>query len=314
MLVDAALLVGGIALLTVAAERFVIGASRLAVLLRVSPVVVGVVIIGFGTSSPEVLAAGLAALQRQPEVAVGTIVGSNIANLTLILGVAALARPIVVTSKTIEREAPLSAIAVGMFAIALQGRLGRGVGLLLLLGLAWGLWMVLRAAAPDEELARETDEFVRVSEPHRRGVEAIRTVLGLGGTILGAQLLLVGATGLAESLGIAGGFAGFTIVALGTSLPELVTALQAARHGEPDLIVGNLLGSNLFNSLAVAATVILVRPGPLDAPTLTGIGTLVMVGVAAAGWLMMATARKVVRWEAVVLIVAYLAILPLLYA
>jgi cation:H+ antiporter len=141
--------------------------------------------------------------------------------------------------------------------------------------------------------------------------DVVRTLLGLAGTVGGAQLLVYGARGLAREIGLSEAFIGLTIVAIGTSLPELVTSIQAARKGEHDLIAGNLLGSNLFNSLAVGGIAGVVGPGPIDGD-IAGIGSLMMVVLALAAWLFMATGRTVVRWEGGVLLAAYLVALPLL--
>lgn len=143
--------------------------------------------------------------------------------------------------------------------------------------------------------------------------ETTRTLLGLVGTIIGAQLLIHGAVNIATELDLSEGFVGLTLVALGTSLPELVTAIAAARKGEDELIVGNLLGSNIFNSLAVGAAIALIAPGPLDNVDLVRLGVVVMLTVVATGWFFMATKRTVERWEAGILLVGYVAVIPLLF-
>lgn len=302
----------GVIVLTVAADRFVEGAARLSFELRISPVVVGAVVIGFGTSAPEFGVSALAAAQDSLDIAVGNIIGSNVANLTLVLGSAALLSPIYIGSPTIRREIPLSTGAVLAFAILVQDRLGLLEGSLLLVGLAGAtITIILGSRSPADALGAEVTEFGRAGE-HSLRKEAARTVLGLVGTLAGAQAVVWGVRDIANAMGLAEGFVGFTVVAVGTSLPELVTSIQAARRGEPDLIVGNLLGSNLLNSLAVGGFVGIIGPDLLAEPSLTGLPVVLMVGVALVTALMMLTRRHVDRWEGATLLLIYAVALPFL--
>ncbi|GGI07828.1 calcium/sodium antiporter [Egicoccus halophilus] len=304
--------VAGLALLTFAADQFVAGAARIAAALRLSAVVIGAVVIGFGTSAPEMVVSGLAAAQGSLDIGVGNIVGSNVANLTLVLGVAAMLTPIAVSSPVLKREAPLSLALTVVFAVLVQGGLSRWnaavLGLLLVVALA----LILRSArSGDPSLSGEVDGYLAdgaVSLPR----EWVRTVLGLLGTLAAAQLLVASATTIAAELGLAEGFVGLTVVAIGTSLPELATAVQAARKGETDLIVGNLLGSNLFNSGAVSMVAGLAGPGPLADPTIVGFATVLMVAVAVLATAFMVTGKRVVRWEGAALLIGYLVCIPLL--
>jgi cation:H+ antiporter len=247
----------GLVVLLVAADQLVLGSSRAAAWLRVPPTVVGIVVIGFGTSAPELVVSGLAAAAGKPGLAIGNIVGSNIANLTLVLGSAGLFGTVAATSTVLRREAPLSVAAVILFALLVRDGLGRGDGLLLGVVLVACLGMLVWGALgrPRDALAGDVAEFVDGDPRHRWGVEVTRTVVGLAGTLAGAQLLVWGAAGVAQRAGLSQALVGATVVAVGTSAPELVTAIQAARRGEVELLVGNLLGSNLFNSLAVGAVV-----------------------------------------------------------
>jgi cation:H+ antiporter len=305
-------LVGGLALLTVASDQFVVGAARVATAMRLSAVAVGAVVIGFGTSSPELLVSGLAAGQGSLDIAVGNVVGSNVANLTLVLGVAALLCPIAAHTGVLRREAPIALGAVVLFGVLLQGGIGRLEGAVLLLGLIVALAVILRTARDgDPALEAEVGEVVSTGTVSVRR-ESLRTGLGLLGTLAAAQVLVVSATTIAREIGLGEGFIGFTVVAIGTSLPELATAVQAARKQETDLILGNLLGSNMFNSGAVGGVIALVGPGVVQDTTLTSLGVGLMVGVAAIATLMMLTGRTVVRWEGALLLAAYVAVLPLL--
>jgi cation:H+ antiporter len=305
-------IVAGLAVLTYAADQFVVGAARVATSLRLSTVVVGAVVIGFGTSAPELLVSGLASARGSVDLAVGNIVGSNVANLTLVLGVAALITPIVVRSPVLKREAPISLAAVLVFAWVVQGSLSILEGVVLTVVLVAALsFIILSARGGDPVLSSEVDEFLTATPPSLRR-ETVRTVLGLLGTLGAAQVLVVSATTIAEELGLSQGFIGLTVVAIGTSLPELATAVQAARKGETDLIVGNLLGSNLFNVGAVGAVVAFAGSDlPIDR-TISTLGVGLMVGVAVGATLFMVTGKRVVRWEAIVLLLAYAATLPLL--
>lgn len=302
MLLGIAFLVIGIVALTYAADAFVEGAASIAHRFEISPVVVGALIIGFGTSLPEMLVSGLAAGQGDADLGVGNVVGSNVANLTLVLGLAALITTITSGAEVTKRELPLCVGAVLLFALLVQGGFARWEGVLLAVVLAGVLTLLLQGSHDDSAHDHDDDE------PLTR--TAITTVLGLVGTVGGAWLLVEGALGVADELGLSGGFVGLTLVAIGTSLPEMVTAVVAARKGETELIIGNLLGSNIFNSLAVGAVLGLVGPGPLDDPTLAGLATVIMVVVVAlaAGFLL--TGGKVVRWQAAVLLTLYFATMP----
>jgi cation:H+ antiporter len=307
--------IAGLVLLTFAADQFVIGAARLAVVLRLSTVVVGAVVIGFGTSAPELLVTALAGARGSIDLAVANVVGSNVANLTLVLGAAALVTPIAVHATVLKREAPLSLVAVLVFGALTFFPLGVVGGVLLATLLVASLTFIVvssrRSGVGDVELSAEVDEFLTDGDV-RTGFEAGRTVVGLLGTLGGAQLLIVNATAIASSLGLSEGFIGLTVVAIGTSLPELATALQAARKDETDLIIGNLLGSNLFNAGAVGAVAMFVGAGQQVGPSVTTIAVPLMAIVAVVATVFMITGKRVVRWEAAVLIAAYLATLPFL--
>lgn len=313
MILAAVALVVGLVVLTFAADWFVAGAARIAHELRLSPVVVGAVVIGFGTSLPELVVSAIAAYRDSLDIAVGNIVGSNVSNLTLVLGAAALITPIAIASSTLRREVPVSTVAVIVFAIAVQDRLGVLEGTVLAMALVVATVILLRGArSPEDVLGTEASEFVGAGETYDLTKELARTAAGLLGTLAGAQTIVWAAQVVAAGFGIAEGFVGFTVVAVGTSLPELVTSVQAARRSEVDLIIGNLLGSNLLNSLFVAGFVGILGPDILADPSLTGLPVIFMVVVAVVAAVMMLTGRRVDRREAVVLIVVYAGMLPFL--
>ncbi|GIH05253.1 sodium:calcium antiporter [Rhizocola hellebori] len=315
----------GLVLLTFAADHLVLGSSRLAARMRISPVVVGVVVIGLGTSAPEFLVSGVAAARGDTGIALGNITGSNILNLTLILGVAALVAKVTVTSSVIKREVPLAVGAVVMFGLLAWAGLNVATGAVLALAAVGALALLLRWARQgrNAELAEEVtsytgDERGEIHEPAAAKArwtppvwfEPIRAVLGLAGVLAGAQLLVVNASAIATDLGVPQLIIGFTLVALGTSLPELVTTIQAQRRGETDLVVGNLFGSNLFNSLAGGAVVAFAAPASAEPASVTLVLTMILTGGLA--WALLRRGLTLTKIEGLVLITAYALTMPLL--
>ncbi|MFG2039283.1 sodium:calcium antiporter [Dactylosporangium sp. NPDC048998] len=314
ILLVAGLGIAGLVLLTVGADQLVVGAGRLATVLRVAPVIVGVVVIGLGTSAPEFVVSGTAALQGNAGLALGNLVGSNILNLTLILGAVAVVSPVLVRSSVPVREAPLMVAGVAVFgAFALVGlKFVAGVLLAVLSIGALVLLVRLSRVPPDDPLPDDVAAFVEPPpRPGRWWVEVIRTVFGLAATLGGAQLVVDNASTLAHQWGVSDTIIGFTLVAGGTSLPELMTSVQAQRRGEGDLMVGNLLGSNLFNSLIGGAVVGLAAGRDTIAPF--GFAAVsAMVGAGVLAWLLLKRGSRITRPEACVLLCAYALMLPLL--
>lgn len=307
--IDLVLTVAGLVLLVRAADVFVDAAAALSIEWRIPPVLVGAVIIGLGTSAPEVLVSALAAVEGDAALGVGNIVGSNIANLSLVLGVAALMVPVAVASGTLRREAPVSVLAVTAFGAVVALGLPRWSSVALLSAVAVVVLIAARGGtrAGDEELAQEVLEEVaeQTPDPGSRGRLPLRALGGLIGTALGAQVVVTGAMGIAEDTGLSGGLIGLTLVAVGTSLPELVTAVQATRRGQDELVLGNVLGSNIFNSLLAGGLVVLIAPGPLDDRGLATRGVAVMVAVSVLAWALMARHRRIGRVGAVALLAGY---------
>ncbi|MER7281856.1 sodium:calcium antiporter [Dactylosporangium sp. NPDC000244] len=304
----------GLALLTVGADQLVVGAGRLATVLRVAPVVIGVVVIGLGTSAPEFVVSGTAAVRGNAGLALGNLVGSNILNVTLILGMVAVVSPVLVRSSVPVREAPLMAAGVAIFgAFALVG-LKFVAGVLLAVLSLGALWLLVRLSRvpPDDPLPDDVAAFVEPPPaPGRWWVEATRCAVGLAATLGGAQLLVTNASTLAHRWGVSDTVVGFTIVAIGTSLPELMTSVQAQRRGWGDLMVGNLLGSNLFNSLIGGAVVGIAAGRQTIAPFgFLAVTAMVVAGILA--WLLLKRGNRITRPEACVLLCAYALMLPLL--
>jgi cation:H+ antiporter len=304
-------ILGGTVLLVIGAEALVRGASRLATAAGVSAVVVGLTVVAFGTSAPELAVSVGGALSGAGEVAIGNAIGSNIFNVLAILGLAALVRGLEVHQRIVRLDVPLLVlVTLAVWALSADALLGRVEGLLLLSGIAaYTVWLYVAATRESPEVTVEYEEaFGESPQQARRGWPAAigLVALGLVGLVGGAQLLVTGATALAAALGVSDLIIGLTVVAAGTSLPELATSVIAARRGERDIAVGNVVGSNLFNSLAVLGAAASIAPGGLDVPRsvitgdlpLTLLVTLVALPV-------LATGLSVDRWEGALLLVGY---------
>lgn len=271
MLISAAEIIGGLLLLFWGADRLVIGAAATARNLGVSPVLVGLVIVGFATSAPEMLISALASLEEAPALAIGNALGSNIANLGLVLGTAVVICPLAVHSQTLRREFP-AVVAVTILAtvLFLDYDLSRFDAWVLLGALcvmtAWIIAVGSRSSVFDPIRPDYADEF---PTDMRSRTAAIWLTLGLVTVLVGAQLMVNGATDVALFMGVSELVLGVTIVAVGTSLPELAVAIAGAAKGESDLVLGNVLGSNIFNLLAVIGIAGAIRPLELDPDVVT---------------------------------------------
>jgi len=255
-------ILGGFVLLIWSADRLVAGASSCAMHFGISPLVIGLVIIGFGTSAPEMVVSAVAAVQGNPGFAVGNALGSNITNVGLVLGVTAILYPLKVDSQTLRREIPVL-FAIMLLAILLLSdlHLSLGDGLILLGGLALMLlWMTRLSmnSGQSDLLMTELQEEIPTDLPLRKAV--FWTLLGLILLPLSSTVLVDGATFVAQSLGVSDEIIGLTILAIGTSLPELAAALASAMKNEHELAVGNILGSNMFNLLGVLGIAATIAP------------------------------------------------------
>ena len=299
------LVAAGLAVLGLASDRLVLYAGHLATRFNISPAIIGAVIVGFGTSAPEMAVSGWAASQGDVDLGVGNIIGSNVANITLVLGLAALISPIPIRVQQLYREFPLCLVSVGVFALLVQGGLSWIEGLVLLVLLAVVLGMLV--AKPGAGGFEAESEAVSQSTLRR---EAMWVALGIAGTVGGAQLLVAGAQRIAEELNLESGFVGLTVVAVGTSLPELVTAVAASRRSMNQLLVGNVLGSNIFNSLAVGGLVGVLGNSPVEDTSLVGLPICILAGVTVWSFISAVTRQQINRWESAVLVVAWGASLP----
>ena len=287
----------GLILLMGASDRFVESAVRLAKTLGISIVLIGALIVGLGTSLPEMLVSAIASVDGKVDVAMANVTGSNAANVTLVLGAAAIVTPIMSRTLILRREGVLMFIAVAALAGVLwDGQVSRIEGIGLLLAMAVSLVLLVKWSATDSYGIIERDEN---DEAHSVPGELIIGLAALAVTVFAARLLLNGALDLGERFGLGEAFLG-VLLGIGTSLPELATTLAAVRRHESDLVIGNVLGSNLFNSFAVAGTAAVVGPGVLA--DLARPSLVVMVAVVAiAGWFA-SHDQKVTRGEGIFLL------------
>lgn len=268
-LINYAQIVGGFLLLLFAADYMVRGAVAIARRLDISPIVIGMTVVAFGTSAPELVVGLEAGLSGATGLAVGNVVGSNTANVLLVLGAAALIAPIVPKEGSLMHDAVFlmgGSIVFAFFCV--QGEIGRIGGAILALGLLAFIINAYRrettgAPTPDGELHVEEVEEVG-SLPNSLGVEIFALIAGLGGILLGANQLVEGAIGVARDFGVSEEVIGLTVIAIGTSLPELAASVAAAFRGHADVAVGNVVGSNLFNILGIAGIVAMVTPLPVS--------------------------------------------------
>ena len=278
MLGNILLVIAGLVLLIWGADRFVHGAAAAARNLGIAPLLIGLTVVAFATSAPEILVSVVAALQHEPGLAFGNAIGSNIVNIGLVLGLTALIRPIKLESATLRREMPaLLAVTLLTVSLFLDTFLSRIDGIVMLTGLVivmvWLARLGLRSAANDP-IAQDYD--AEIPTDVRMVMAVVWLVVGLGTLLVGADLLVDGAIGIAKMLGVSEVVIGITIVAFGTSLPELAVSLASALKGEYGLAIGNIVGSNIFNLLAVIGVAATIEPSAL-APTVLSLHIFVMV-------------------------------------
>jgi cation:H+ antiporter len=303
----ALILIGGLVLLLIGGEALVRGSVAIAERLGLSPLFVGMVVAGFGTSMPELVVGVQATMEGKPAIAAGNVIGSNIANILLILGLAAVISPIGRPPRLFKPDGfILLAVTAGIVLIGLQGRIPAWQGgvMVLLLG-GFILFQYLRdkrdaASKVVEEVPLPLPEEL----PRRPLVALLLLAAGFGGLIGGADLFVEGAVRVARGLGVSEGLIGLTIVAVGTSLPELAATTVAALRRHTDLAYGNILGSNLFNILGILG--ISSIAGPLVVPpVMVWLDGPVMIAATLAMLMFLATGARLVRWEGAVMVAAF---------
>lgn len=323
-------LLGGLVLLVLGGEFLVRGAVQVATRFGVSPLVIGLTLVGFGTSTPELVTSVQAALSGSPGIAYGNIVGSNIANILLILGIAALIAPIAVSSTALKRDSTIMvAVAVVFAIVAALTPLGLVAGLVFVAALVVYVLAAFRqerAMAPDapdaahgavfdKSLALQEADPALAPAPgagRSAAVSVLIALAGLGLVVLGGYFLVNGAVGLARSFGISETIIGLTIVAVGTSMPELVTSVMAAIRNQTEVAFGNIVGSNIYNILGIGGFTALIAP--TDVPEqIVRFDNLVMIAASLLLVLFAATGRRISRLEGAVLVAGYAGYVALIW-
>ncbi|MGE4489240.1 MAG: calcium/sodium antiporter [Kiritimatiellales bacterium] len=302
---DALLLLVGFILLTVGADVLVRGASRLAVAIGISPLVVGLTVVAFGTSAPEMAVSTVSGLTGQTNIALGNVVGSNIFNVLLILGLSALIVPLTVSRQLIRLDVPLMiGASVLVFLFGLNGQIGRGEGLILLgLIIAYTIFQIVQSRREHQQVELSIGE-----KSHSLWIDALMLAGGLALLVLGTRWLVNGAVAIAGKLGVSELVIGLTVVACGTSLPELATSVVASIRGQREIAVGNVVGSNMFNLLAVLGLAGLVSPdGVPVSESVLRFDFPVMLAVSVACFPVFFTGSVIARWEGALFFGYYIA-------
>jgi len=306
------LFVVGLGFLIIGAEALVRGASGLAAVLGISPLVIGLTVVAFGTSSPELAVSVKSALSSQANIAVGNVVGSNIFNVLFILGLSALIVPLVVSQKLVRLDVPLMLVlSVIVLILSLDENFSRADGIMLVTGLVIYVWFLIYQSRRETIAVREEYAKEFGTEIHVKGNWIKNIGLVLGGLVLlvlGSRWLVDSAASLAQYLGVSELVVGLTIVAAGTSLPEVVTSVIAAIRGERDIAVGNVVGSNIFNIMGVLGFASLIAPTGIEVSTaVIGFDIPVMIAVALACLPIFFTGGVISRQEGVLLLGYYVA-------
>ncbi len=296
MLIDILLIIVGVVLVILGADRMTDGAVSIAQRLKIPKIVIGLTIVAMGTSAPEFFVSLMSALKGTPDLAVGNVVGSNIFNTLLIVGVAAMVTPIVISRSTVRKDMPWSMLAAILLTVmCLDSVISRWDALVLFVLFCTFIGYNLREARKGKAQPDEEEEGKAM-----RPILAVGLVLlGLGCLVLGSNVFVDSATRVAQQLGVSEAVIGLTIVAGGTSLPELATSVVAARKGQSAIAIGNVIGSNVFNVLMIIGITGLVKPMNINGITNVDLG--VMTGSMVLVWLFSYTKFKVERWEGAVL-------------
>ncbi|MGB2754968.1 MAG: calcium/sodium antiporter [Phycisphaerae bacterium] len=300
---DVLLIVVSVGVLYAGAELLVRGAGRLAIAMRIRPLVVGLTVVAFATSAPELVVGLTATLRNVSDIAVGNIIGANIANVGLIIGLSALIRPLRVHKHLWRKEVPATILVqVLLWAFCLNGTLGRWEGLALVAVLvAFLAWMI--RTAKDREATPLPDE---IQGKPRRALNVVQVVAGVALLVAGGNLLVHAAVGVAEAAGLSRLAIGLTIVAMGTTVPELATSVVAARRGEGDIAVGNAVGSVFFNTACILGLASAIRPITISWDVYW-VKLPVMIVLVLALVPFMRSGFRVARWEGAVLLACYIA-------
>lgn len=310
MLKSILFLVIGFLLLVKGADFFVDGASSIAKRLRIPSLVIGLTIVAFGTSAPELAVSITAAMKGSNDIAIGNVVGSNMFNLLVVIGMSALLCPLTVKLSMIKKDYPLSIAAVLLLGILAMDQIFRGTdhmtlgrmdGIMLLLAFAFFMYLTVQEGLKGRQESLEAQEEIEVK--YTMGVSILVSVLGLAGIILGGDLTVDGAKEIARFFGLSEALIGLTIVAVGTSLPELVTSIVAAKKGESDISLGNVVGSNIFNIFLILGVSSSILPMTVTNTYLYDIGLLILVSIVI--FIPIAITKKVGRTMGALMVFSY---------
>jgi len=311
MLVDLSFFSAGLLLLYFGSLWLVKGSASLARSLGIRPIVIGLTVVAFGTSAPELVISLVSAFKGKSMIAVGNVIGSNICNIALVLGLAAFLNPIKSHPTVLSRDIPLMlAISVFLLFLSLNSTLGRLEGLTLVVGIILYTWYNYSIAVKEAPVpAGITEAQLPPLEVSSRALQALLIVIGIVGVVVGADFLIDASVNIMSIFGVSEKFIGLTVVAFGTSLPELATSVMAAVKGEMDISIGNLLGSNVFNILSVLGAAALVRPiqipgGFIESGLL--VDYLVMMFTSSLPWLMMRKDLTLSRANGLALLSCYI--------
>ena len=290
----------GLVLLYYGAEYLVRGGSAIASRSCVSPLVIGLTLVAFGTSAPELFVSTSAALHGLGDICIGNVVGSNICNIALILGLSALISPLAVNAELFKRDLPIMILASVVLTVVCLfcGGIGRVVGLLFTGGIV--AYTVVGVRSSSEKCGGETPP---PQEDIPRGMAWLAVIGGLLALVGGAKLILMGAVAIEKHFGVADEFVALTVVAAGTSLPELATSVVAARKGEADIAIGNVVGSNIFNILGILGVSALLRPVSIEGMDWVDFGMMLVTAIGL--WPLMGARGRLGRFEGVLLLVVY---------
>ena len=312
------LFVLGLVLLVIGAEGLVRGASKIAATVGISPLVIGLTVVAFGTSAPELAVSTQSALSGNADVAIGNVVGSNIFNVLFILGLSALIVPLAVANQILRFDVPLMiGVSLVLFVVAIDGNIGLIDGALLTAGIVtYTVWAIVSSRRANKALVAEYAEEFGETETTSGGIvlDILMVAGGLGLLVLGSDWLVNGATEFAEAMGVSDLVISLTLVAAGTSMPELATSVVASLRGERDIAIGNVVGSNIFNILAVLGISGLVSGGDVAvADNAFRVDIPVMIAVAIICLPSFFTGRIIARWEGMTFIGLYVAYVVYLY-
>ncbi len=299
MFLDIAFIIIGVSMVLVGADRLTEGASALARRMNVPEIIIGLTIVAAGTSAPELFVSLVSALNGTPDMAVGNVVGSNTMNAMLIVGCAAMVAPMTISRSTVKKDIPFSVMAsILLMLIALDSFLGRIDGIILLIGFAIFMTYTLMQAKSGKA------EPVAESKLQNPWLSVFYVIAGLAMLVVGSNLFVGSASNVALALGISEGVVGLTVVAGGTSLPELATSVVAARKGQSAIAIGNVIGSNVFNVLLILGLTATISP--LQIAGITTLDMSVMLLSVALVWLFSFTKYTVERWEGALLVIGYM--------